>query len=168
MEPGGTCRGKRTPEGSGPRHRAGWASVSASAWVKRDRSFINQNGPCHKKQGPFPQKYDFAKRKSCWLRGCVWWKNFAWFFCPFFFFSLQFFFISLHCKFFARVGFCFCFCYKTLALNDSHNTDRGHQSPPLGPQPSWGLWGPPLAFVWLFSLSLPRRLAPVGRCGVLG
>jgi hypothetical protein len=27
------------------------------------RSFINQNRPCHKKQGPFPQKYDFAKRK---------------------------------------------------------------------------------------------------------
>lgn len=27
------------------------------------RSFINQNRPCHKKHGPFPQKYDFAKRK---------------------------------------------------------------------------------------------------------
>lgn len=27
------------------------------------RSFIYQNRPCHKKQGPFPQKYDFAKRK---------------------------------------------------------------------------------------------------------
>lgn len=90
------------------------------------RSFINQNRPCHKKQGPFPQKYDFAKRKSCWLRGCVWWKNFVCFFFSFFFFSFPSFLFVAH--FFVIVGCCCCF-YKTLALKDSNTVQTATTNP---------------------------------------
>lgn len=95
------------------------------------RSFINQNGPRHKKQGPFPQKYDFAKRKSCWLRGCIWWKIFVWFFFPFFFFSFSSFLFAAN--FFLR-QWVFVFFYKTLALKDSNTI----QTMAINPHP----WGP--------------------------
>jgi hypothetical protein len=90
------------------------------------RSFINQNRPCHKKQGPFPQKYDFAKRKSCWLREGTCGGKFL--YSSFFLFFLVFFFISLCCFFFVTVGFCFIF-YKTLALKDSNTIQTAATNP---------------------------------------
>ena len=104
----------------------------------------------------------------------MWWKNFVCFF-PLFF--LQFFFISLCCNFFfffVTVGFCrsffFCFVfYKTLAFKDSNTIQTETTNPhPWGPSRAGDSGDSPWLFVWLFSLSLPGRLAPVGRCGVLG
>lgn len=46
----------------GKRERAG-THRGNSQGPTFSRFFIYQNRPCHKKQGPFPQKYDFAKRK---------------------------------------------------------------------------------------------------------
>lgn len=34
--PGGTHRGKKTPEGGGPRYREGWGNISEQAWTKTD------------------------------------------------------------------------------------------------------------------------------------
>lgn len=99
----------------------------------------------------------------------MWWKKK--FFFPSFF--LQFFFISLRCNFFffVTVGFCrsFFFFNKTLALKDSNTIQTETTNPhPWGPSRTGDSGDSPWLFVWLFSLSLPWRLAPVGRCGVLG
>lgn len=118
------------------------------------RSFINQNGPCHKKQGPSPQKYDFAKRKSCWLRGCMWWKIFVWFFFPPSFF-LQFFFISLRCNFFffffVTVGFCRRFFFFFLIKHLRSRTQTQYKQKPPIPTPGapagLGTLGTPLGFL---------------------
>lgn len=85
------------------------------------------------------------------------------------FFFLQFFFISLRCKIFCDSGFLcfffvFCFYIKHLRSRTQTQYKQWPPTPPLGPPLGWGLWGPPLALLWLFSW----RLAPVGRCGVLG
>ena len=100
----------------------------------------------------------------------MWWKKK--FFFPSFF--LQFFFISLRCNFFffVTVGCCrsfFFFFNKTLALKDSNTIQTETTNPhPWGPSRTGDSGDSPWLFVWLFSLSLPWRLAPVGRCGVLG
>lgn len=88
-----------------------------------------------------------------------------------FFSSVFLHFSSLQFFFFVTVGFCrsFFFFNKTLALKDSNTIQTETTNPhPWGPSRTGDSGDSPWLFVWLFSLSLPWRLAPVGRCGVLG
>lgn len=105
----------------------------------------------------------------------MWWKIFVWFFFPplFFFSFSSFLFAAIFFFFFVTVGFChrffFFFFNKTLALKDSNTVQTETTNPhPWGPSRTGDSGDSPWLFVWLFSLSLPWRLAPVGRCGVLG
>lgn len=106
----------------------------------------------------------------------MWWKNFVCFFFPLFFFSFSsflfaaIFFVCVRRWVFVVVFFLFCFVfYKTLALKDSNTIQTETTNPhPWGPSRTGDSGDSPWLFVWLFSLSLPWRLAPVGRCGVLG